>query len=80
MVAILKAPKEQPTTITAGSNGIVSQFTDQQIGIKLLAMGVLPGSRLQVVRQAPFGGGMIVKVDHNFLALRAEEAACILLK
>lgn len=55
-------------------------FSNDQVGSKLLAMGVLPGSKIRVVREAPFGGGIVVKVDNNYLALRKQEAACILLK
>jgi len=60
--------------------GIVAGFTNDQMGSKLLAMGVLPGSEITVIREAPFGGGIVVKVDNNYLALRKQEAACILLK
>lgn len=64
----------------SGVAGIVAQFANEQIGSKLLAMGILPGSWLEVVREAPFGGGVVIKVDNNYLALRKQEAACILLK
>lgn len=80
MVAISKITSRQVSSEKAGVVGIVAQFTNEQIGSKLLAMGILPGSRLEVVRKAPFGGGVVVKVDNNYLALRKQEAACILLK
>lgn len=80
MVAISNITSKQVSTEKPGTAGIVAQFTNEQIGSKLLAMGILPGSRLEVVREAPFGGGLVVKVDNNYLALRKQEAACILLK
>ncbi len=80
VVAIPTIASKQLTVAMLGSSGIVAQFTNNQIGSKLLAMGVLPGNKIEVVREAPFGGGVIVKVDNNFLALRKQEAACILLK
>jgi len=80
VVAISKITSKQVSTEKPGMAGIVAQFTNEQIGSKLLAMGILPGSRLEVVREAPFGGGLVVKVDNNYLALRKQEAACILLK
>ncbi len=66
--------------ITAMKSGTVQGFSNDQVGSKLLAMGVLPGSVVRVVREAPFGGGIVIKVDSNYLALRKQEAACILLK
>lgn len=45
-----------------------------------MAMGVLPGSRVEVLRSAPFGGGLYVKVDNLLLALRSEEAQIILIR
>jgi ferrous iron transport protein A len=45
-----------------------------------MAMGVLPGSQIEYIRKAPFGGGCYVKVDNVMLGLRKAEAASIVLK
>ena len=63
-----------------GSVGFVSHFTSDKVASKLLTMGILPGTRLEFVRKAPFGGGYYIKADQNFLALRKQEAACIIVK
>ena len=60
--------------------GIISHFKDQQMAGKLMAMGVLPGSRIEPFRKAPFGGGWYVRVDNLLLALREEELDSIVLK
>ncbi len=60
--------------------GIVSHFCNERLAGKLMAMGVLPGSKLQLHRKAPFGGGWYVRVDNMLLALRQEEVDCIVLK
>lgn len=44
-----------------------------------MAMGVLPGSRIELRRRAPFGGGWYVKVDNLLLALRQCEVDSIVL-
>lgn len=54
--------------------------TDPALAGKLTAMGVLPGTRIELVRPAPFGNAYYIKVDGVRLALREEEAACILLE
>ncbi|MFN7118372.1 MAG: ferrous iron transport protein A [Saprospiraceae bacterium] len=79
MVATL-ASNKQLSQMKPGTSGFVAQFTNEQLGCKLLAMGVFPGSQVQIVRKAPFGGSLFLKVDNNYLALRQQEAACILLR
>jgi ferrous iron transport protein A len=63
-----------------GLKGEVSHFSNERIGSKLMAMGVLPGSQIEYIRKAPFGGGCYVKVDNVMLGLRKAEAASIVLK
>lgn len=62
----------------AGTAPVITSFSDAQLGGKLMTMGVLPGSRIQVIRKAPLGGGWYVRVDRQILALRREELACII--
>lgn len=45
-----------------------------------MAMGILPGSRVELVRRAPFGGGWYVRVDNLYIALRMDEASSVVLK
>lgn len=45
-----------------------------------MSMGILPGSRVALVRRAPFGGGWYVKVDNIYIALRMDEASSVVLK
>jgi ferrous iron transport protein A len=42
---------------------------------KLLAMGLVPGARLQIVRRAPLGDPVQISVLGYHLSLRASEAA-----
>jgi ferrous iron transport protein A len=63
-----------------GEEGRIASFANAQIGSKLMAMGLLPGSRVMVVRRAPLGGGWYVKANGFFLALRDEEASSVLLQ
>jgi Fe2+ transport system protein FeoA len=55
-------------------------FADPALASKLTAMGVLPGTRIEMVRPAPFGKAYYIKVDGVRLALREEEASSILLE
>ena len=68
------------STMPAGISGVVSHFGDQHLAVRLMAMGVLPGSRVEVLRSAPFGGGFYVKAENLLLALRSEEAQSIFIR
>lgn len=59
----------------------ITGFSGDEILVERLhELGLRQGSILSVVGQAPFGGPLIVKKVNSFLALRKEEAKCILVK
>lgn len=60
-----------------GEVAIVSGFTDDELGVKLMEMGCLPGSAIQLNFTAPFGDPVCVSVSGYELSLRLEEAAAI---
>lgn len=66
------------TKVKEGITGRIVQFTDDLIAGKLMTMGVLPGSKLQVVRIAPFNGGFYLKVDGINMVMRVKEAQSII--
>ena len=68
------------TQLREGNSGKVVKFTDDLIASKLISMGVLPGSLIQVVKIAPFNGGFYLKVDGNNMAVRTNEAANIVVE
>ncbi len=45
-----------------------------------MAMGILPGSVVKIIRRAPFGGGCYIKADNILLALRKDEACTIVIR
>lgn len=55
-------------------------ISNPELAGKLTAMGVLPGSSIEMVRTAPFGLTYYIKVNGVRMALREEEAANILLE
>ena len=59
---------------------VISHFTDNVIASKLMSMGVLPGSVATLIRKSTFGNTLYFEIDNQILALRKEEAACIVLK
>lgn len=79
MVATIDS-KKYLDRLKQGDKGFVSHFLNPKIASKLLAMGILPGSVIQMIRKAPFGGGCYIKVDNLLIALRKNEAGTIVLQ
>ncbi len=53
-------------------------FANYQLASKFLSMGILPGSKVKVIRVAPLSGGFYIRVNQQNFAIRTTEAASIL--
>ena len=62
-----------------GETAIISGFTDEYLSIKLLEMGLLPGTVVRFNFSAPFGDPICVNISGYDLSLRLEEASTILI-
>ncbi|MEJ0055209.1 MAG: FeoA family protein [Bacteroidota bacterium] len=60
-----------------GESAVISGFTDEQLSVKLLEMGFLPGTIVRFNFSAPFGDPVCVNVSGIDLSLRLEEAGTI---
>ncbi|MGH1437817.1 MAG: FeoA family protein [Lewinella sp.] len=82
MTAILSSPIVEPNAylLQPGEEGVIVGFTRQELAASLMAMGVLPGSKIRYVRRAPFGGAFYLAIDHHFLALRQTEFEAIVIR
>ena len=63
-----------------GNKGIVKEFTDLEMSVKLMEMGCLPGEEIIVERIAPLGDPMAINVAGYQLSLRKREASTIILQ
>ena len=60
-----------------GETAIIAGFLDQELSVKLLEMGFLPGTAVRFNFTAPFGDPVCVSVSGYDLSLRKAEAAVI---
>ncbi len=60
-----------------GETAIIVGFSDDQISVKLLEMGFLPGTSIRFNFKAPFGDPICVSVSGYDLSLRLDEAIVI---
>ena len=62
-----------------GESGIIKEFTDLEMSVKLMEMGCLPGEPIYVERIAPLGDPIAVTISGYQLSLRKQEASTIIL-
>lgn len=63
-----------------GEKGIITDSSSEDIPLKLLEMGCLPGNEVHLLQLAPFSDPMYLNVNDSFLAIRKETAALIIIE
>lgn len=62
----------------AGDKGTIHAFTDDSVATQRIEeMGVTPGEEVEIVRFAPMGDPLEIKIRGYLLSLRREEADVI---
>jgi len=63
-----------------GEKGVITDSSSEDIPLKLLEMGCLPGNEVHLLQLAPFSDPMYLNVNDSFLAIRKETAALIVIE
>lgn len=66
--------------LAVGKKGIIKEFTDLEMSVKLMEMGCLPGEEISIQRIAPLGDPIAINVSGYQLSLRKREASTIILQ
>lgn len=61
-----------------GQQGVIQEFQDESIFLKLMEMGCVPGERILVDQVAPLGDPISVSIAGYRLSLRLNEAEHII--
>lgn len=61
-----------------GEEAVVDSFCNEDVSLKLMEMGLVPGERISVERIAPFGDPIAVWVSGYLLSMRKESAASVI--
>jgi ferrous iron transport protein A len=61
-----------------GQKGIIKNFDNEEIHLKLMEMGCLPGENISIIKKAPLGDPVSVLIAGYTLSLRLDEAEHIL--
>jgi Fe2+ transport system protein FeoA len=82
-VSAVPVPSHTPVTtslddLPAGQPAVIQMvMATGDIGERLLEMGLTPGTTIEVVRRAPFGDPLQVRLRGYLLALRRAQARAI---
>ena len=60
-----------------GQKGIIKEFADGILPIKLLELGCLPGNEIELVQVAPLKEPIYINVNGTHIAIRRSMAALI---
>ena len=60
-----------------GEAGVIQNLSDEEIKLKLMEMGCIPGETVLMERVAPLGDPMAIKVAGYQLSLRKNEAETV---
>lgn len=63
-----------------GQKGIIKEFTEDLLPIKLLELGCLPGNEVELVQVAPLKDPIYINVNGSHIAIRREIAEQIALE
>lgn len=68
-------------SLPIGARGLVLNINgERKLRRRMMEMGVLEGSRLRIVKLAPTGDPIQVKVNDYFLSIRRKDAATIVVQ
>ena len=68
------------SVLKVGESGIIDSFIKDDISIKLMEMGCVPGEKIKIEQIAPLGGPICITVAGYNLSLRLDEADNILIE
>lgn len=61
-------------TLIIGQKAVIKRFPVDDVPLKLLEMGCLPGNEVEIVQQAPFRDPLYINLNGSHLAIRKETA------
>ena len=63
-----------------GEKAIIKQFSENDVPLKLLEMGCLPGNSVEMIQSAPFQDPIYLNINGTHLAIRRETAEKIIVE
>lgn len=68
------------TELTTGERGVIISFVNNELTIKLMEMGCVPGEEIKINNIAPLGDPISIQITGYNLSLRINEAETIMVE
>lgn len=65
------------SNLAIGQKATIKDFDINNIPLKLLEMGCLPGNMVEIIQIAPFGDPLYLNINDSHVAIRLETASII---
>lgn len=69
-----------PLSVIKKPTRVTVEEVEGSAAVRLMEMGITPGTELEVIRTAPLESPVEIKVRGHLLSLRDAEASCILVE
>ncbi len=69
--------KQTIADLNRGEKGIIENYSADEIPLKFLEMGCLPGNEVSLIQLAPFRDPLFININGNNFAIRKELASLI---
>ena len=66
--------------LTPGESALILEFSDENLAVKLIEMGCLPGEKIKFEKVAPMGCPIIFSIGEHKLSMRRSEADKIIVR
>jgi len=76
----IKNKNKSVADLKPGEKAVITHFEDEIMSLKLLEMGCVPGSEIQLKYVAPLGDPICILIAGYNLTLRLDEASTILIQ
>jgi ferrous iron transport protein A len=70
----------QLSLLAIGQHAELLSYTDVEVNNKMLEMGFLPGSKIEVESKAPLGCPVVIAMGNHRLSLRRSEAQSVIVE
>jgi ferrous iron transport protein A len=63
--------------VPIGESAIILSFSDEEISLKLIELGCIPGTQITMIRKAPFGDPLAFACSGSLISIRIHEATTV---
>ncbi len=63
--------------LAIGERALIKSYDEEDVALKLMELGMIPNELIIVVRKAPPGDPIAIRIGSSVLALRLDEASAV---